>query len=213
MPSRDRAGGVDPAPLGDGRPSSRPLGHYAKVTGTVSGATVIGLIRTDGSFTGHPALVDRGPSSPAWAALGGTPLLATLLIARACDSVVSVELFGAGKRISDLPAGAVMHVSNGEHPPFSVSHHDVGGDHVVSFHGELDLAGAELAEEALVHAAGSTVVLDLSGLTFLDAKGLQAILSAKQRIEAHGDQIRIRGAFGIVRRIFDLTHLSHWLDD
>jgi anti-anti-sigma factor len=211
--SRDPAGGVHPAPPSDGRRSSRPLGRYAKVTGTLRGAPVIGLIRTDGSFSGHLALVDRGRSSPTWAALGGTPLLATLLIARACDSVVSVELFGAGKHISDLPAGAIMHVSNGEHPPFSVGHRDLGGDHVVSFYGELDLAGSVLAEEALVKAAGSTVVLDLSGLTFLDAKGLQAILSAKQRIEAQGDQIRIRGAFGIVRRIFDLTDLGHWLDD
>lgn len=212
MSSRDRAG-ADPAPLVDGRGARHSLVHYAKVTGTLRGATVIGLIRTDGTFAGHPALVKRGRSSPAWAALDSTPLLATLLIARACDSVDSVELFRAGKRISDLPAGAVMHVSNGEHPPFSVGHRDVGGDHVVSFYGELDLAGAELAEEALVQAAGSTVVLDLSGLTFLDAKGLQAILSAKQRIEAQGDRIRIRGAFGIVRRIFDLTDLSHWLDD
>jgi ABC-type transporter Mla MlaB component len=56
-------------------------------------------------------------------------------------------------------------------------------------------------------------ILDLSGLTFIDASGLQAIVNAKQHIEAEGNKFRVRGAVGIVRRIFDVTSLSPWLED
>ena len=97
--------------------------------------------------------------------------------------------------------------------PFSAVERHVEGAQVVAFHGELDLASAPAAEEALVRAAGSAVLLDLSGLEFLDAAGLRAILRAKQRIEAGGDRLHIRGAKGIVRRIFEVTSLSHLLYD
>lgn len=83
----------------------------------------------------------------------------------------------------------------------------------MSFYGELDIAGAELAAEMLACVPRSTIDLDLSGLTFLDATGVRSILRAKEVIEADGSKLHVRGAFGIVRRVIDLTGLSYLLDD
>lgn len=83
---------------------------------------------------------------------------------------------------------------------------------MVFFRGELDLAGADLARQALVELTGPNVMLDLSGLTFLDVSGLRAIVSAKQRADATGGALRIQGARGSVRRVFDLTGLAHLLE-
>jgi anti-sigma B factor antagonist len=201
--------GAPPTPA---RLSSHPRRHYARVVGVLDGASVTGLVRDDGTVAGNSDVVARVLRSSADAAPTATPLAATLALARACDSVVSVEVFRAGQR-GAVPASVVMRLSNGEQAPFSVVEHEAGQDHLVVFFGELDLAGTPLAEGALVRAAGPTLVLDLSRLTFLDAAGLRVIVSAKERIESQGDKFSIQGASGIVRRIFDVTGLAHWLDD
>jgi anti-sigma B factor antagonist len=90
---------------------------------------------------------------------------------------------------------------------------ETGGDLVVKAIGEVDVSSATLLETRLVQTARRTVVLDLSGVSFLDASGLGAILHAREKIAADGHELSIRGAVGIVRRVFDITDLSHLLDD
>jgi len=50
----------------------------------------------------------------------------------------------------------------------------------LSVHGEIDLATAEPFEEqageAVMDAPGSSVLLDLSGVTFMDSAGLHALI-------------------------------------
>ena len=91
----------------------------------------------------------------------------------------------------------------------------VHGDdvHVISLHGELDLANAARVREALVEVAGSTVVVDLADLSFLDSSGIAALLGARKRILAAGHEIEMRGAQGMVRRVLELTGLTHLLAD
>ena len=47
-------------------------------------------------------------------------------------------------------------------------------------HGEIDLATAdpfeERASEAVMKAAGSSVLIDLSGVTFMDSSGMRALI-------------------------------------
>ena len=47
-------------------------------------------------------------------------------------------------------------------------------------HGEIDLATADpfeqQASEAVVEAAGSSVLIDLSGVTFMDCSGMRALI-------------------------------------
>ena len=91
----------------------------------------------------------------------------------------------------------------------------VHGDdvHVVTLHGELDLANAQRVRDALVEIAGSKVVVDLTDLRFLDSSGIAALVGARKRIMSAGHQFELRGAQGMVRRVLELTGLSHLLAD
>ena len=88
---------------------------------------------------------------------------------------------------------------------------DVDDVHVVSLYGQLDLANADQVRDALIGVAGSTVVVDLSGLHFLDSSGIAALLSARGEITQAGHDFELRGAQGIVRRVLELTGLAFLL--
>ena len=80
--------------------------------------------------------------------------------------------------------------------------------HVIALKGELDLDGVERVTEELESAEASDasqIVLDLSGLTFIDSSGVRMIVCADLRSRADGDRLRlIRGSAG-VQRVFELT--------
>jgi len=85
--------------------------------------------------------------------------------------------------------------------------------HEVRLVGELDLDAAPAIASFLQKVAHSTVTVDLSGLTFLDACGLSALLGAKSRIERRGDGLRFVNASGTVRLLFELCDLANLLED
>jgi anti-sigma B factor antagonist len=75
--------------------------------------------------------------------------------------------------------------------------------------GEVDLAVEEpfVAEVDSVAAArdgGSSVVLDLGGVTFLDSSGVRALIRLRQR---HGERLRLGELSAPVRRVLEITGL------
>jgi anti-sigma B factor antagonist len=92
---------------------------------------------------------------------------------------------------------------------FDVS--DVAGDHVVSLHGQLDLVDADRVRDALIGIAGSTVVVDLADLQFLDSSGIAGLLQARKQIIEGGNGFQMRNAHGIVLRVLEVTGLTHLL--
>lgn len=84
---------------------------------------------------------------------------------------------------------------------------------VVELAGELDIANADDVRCILTDVAGSTLVVDLSYLTFLDAAGLGAIVGARDRVLDGGNRMVINGGPGIARRVFTLCGLSDLLAD
>jgi len=81
--------------------------------------------------------------------------------------------------------------------------------------GELDVATAGLMEDGLTlatDAPGTHLVVDAARLTFIDAAGLGVIVLANKRLAASGGEMVVRGASGIVRRVFELTGLTGLLD-
>ena len=96
---------------------------------------------------------------------------------------------------------------------FSFDVETVNGDHLVYLRGELDLANAERLKDALIEAGRSTVVVDLSDLTFTDSSGIAALLAARRTITADGSGFVLRGASGVVRRVFEITGLAQLLAD
>ena len=80
--------------------------------------------------------------------------------------------------------------------------------------GELDLATMPAFEDALCRAEadGGAIVLDLSGLDFIDSRGLAMILALDRRIREAGRQLTIVRGPDAVNRIFELTGLLDRLD-
>ena len=85
--------------------------------------------------------------------------------------------------------------------------------HIVTLRGELDVFSGDAVFEVLTEIAGSTVIVDLSELTFIDAAGLGAIIAAKNEIERGGNKLELGGASGMVRRVFEVEDLGYLLAD
>jgi anti-sigma B factor antagonist len=83
---------------------------------------------------------------------------------------------------------------------------------VVALVGDLDSHGCDSAwsvlQEAAVSADG-TVVVDLSGVTFMDSSGLSMLLRFAEEVRADGvGTVTLRGADGAVRRLLKLTSME-----
>ena len=93
---------------------------------------------------------------------------------------------------------------------------EAAGDHtVVVVTGELDLAVAPKLEACLGDldlGPGDTLVVDLSGLEFLDSSGLRVLVVAHHRAEQEGFRfVLVRGP-DPVARIFELTGIDQQLE-
>jgi anti-sigma B factor antagonist len=97
-------------------------------------------------------------------------------------------------------------------PEFTVTAHDLSDIHVVALRGELDVVFADGLADALVEVAGSTVVVDLSGLTFIDCSGVAALVLARNRILANGlGQLVVTRPGAIVRKVLEIVGLRGWI--
>lgn len=70
--------------------------------------------------------------------------------------------------------------------------------------GELDVAAAPVVEDFLLDMFSPTVEVDLSHLTFIDARGLGMLEWAQQRFEETGRHLLLQSAGGTVRQVFEL---------
>jgi anti-sigma B factor antagonist len=83
---------------------------------------------------------------------------------------------------------------------------------IVSLKGEADLHTAPILREALndaIERSPTTMVVDLTGVTFIDSMMLGVLLSATKRARPQGTELRIIVDDPHVRRIFELTLLDH----
>jgi anti-anti-sigma factor len=83
---------------------------------------------------------------------------------------------------------------------------------MVRLRGEADLHTAPILREALndaIEGLPSTLIVDMTGVTFIDSMMLGVLLSATRRARPNGTQLRIVVDDPHVRRIFELTLLDH----
>lgn len=83
----------------------------------------------------------------------------------------------------------------------------------VRLRGELDLATAGELRSCLAPVIGSQpppvkVVLDLEAVTFLDASGIAALLTARRALDAHGGRLVLRSPSRLVRRVMRVLDLE-----
>ena len=89
------------------------------------------------------------------------------------------------------------------------------GDSVVlRLHGELDMATSPALDRALTAAfdgAGSSVVVDLARLTFMDSTGIAVLLGARRRADEIGRSLVVRSPRRPVLKAFRLTGVDQIL--
>jgi anti-sigma B factor antagonist len=86
---------------------------------------------------------------------------------------------------------------------------------VLSLAGELDLSQVPAAEQAFRSVEGSkpsTLVVDLSGLTFIDSSGLRLVLEADQRAQHDGRRLVLIEGPESVHRVFLIALLDKRLE-
>jgi anti-anti-sigma factor len=89
-----------------------------------------------------------------------------------------------------------------------------GDVHTLRLFGELDLAGAGPVQRELEHAETTdvtSIVLDLSGLTFMDSTGVRLVVTATARSRADADRLRLVRGPAAVQRVFELSAVAHLL--
>ena len=99
-------------------------------------------------------------------------------------------------------------------PEFSITARHLPDIHIVTLHGELDLVSADGLADVLVELAGSTLVVDLSGLSFMDSSGIAALVAARTRILANklGNLVLTRPG-AIVGKTLGIVGLTAWIVD
>jgi anti-sigma B factor antagonist len=77
--------------------------------------------------------------------------------------------------------------------------------------GEVDMESApelEAALEEAIRASDGALLVDLSGVEFLDSSGLQVLLRVRARLGTEDRALALVCPFGPVRRVFELAGLS-----
>lgn len=102
--------------------------------------------------------------------------------------------------------------------PFSVTvERTDGGLARVVIVGEVDLQTAPVLRQSLAEAGGlganGDVVVDLSGVGFLDSTGLNALLGARAALHRDGRHLRVERASTRVQRVFEVAGVADLFGD
>ena len=88
------------------------------------------------------------------------------------------------------------------------------GSVLVRLHGELDMATSPALDQALSSAldgGGTSVVVDLASLTFMDSTGIAVLLGACRRFDEAGGSLVVRSPCRPVLKAFRLTGVDQIL--
>lgn len=78
--------------------------------------------------------------------------------------------------------------------------------------GEIDMATAPQLREAIAGLDPGDVLVDLSGISFMDSTGLSTLLDAQRRLVRQGHRLVVVCPAGTVRNVFRLTALLETLN-
>lgn len=89
-------------------------------------------------------------------------------------------------------------------------HKDTSGIHI-SVSGHMYVEDASQLREKALEALGNdgrNVVVDMSGLEYIDSSGMGVLISIHKRCVQRGGGVTIRGLHGTVQELFELTRLT-----
>jgi anti-anti-sigma factor len=85
---------------------------------------------------------------------------------------------------------------------------------IVTISGEIDIqSGPQLRDQLLsiIRRHSARLVLDLTGVTFIDCAGINVLLAARRRAQLEGGSLRVLRASPRVQRVIALARLHHVL--
>ena len=86
-----------------------------------------------------------------------------------------------------------------------------GAPNVLPLEGEIDLHVSpriSAAIAAMIEQKPSRLVVDLSGVSYIDSSGLAVLIEAMQNVEAYGGKFVLAGLQEGVRPIFEIARLD-----
>ncbi len=85
---------------------------------------------------------------------------------------------------------------------------------IITVRGEVDLHTAPKVEYAIGRAARSNgaVVLDMSGVAFMDSTALSALVRSKDSLQEQGTSLRLAAPSQAVERIFSVTGFQDYFE-
>jgi anti-sigma B factor antagonist len=95
--------------------------------------------------------------------------------------------------------------------PFSAALQSLDGNAVVVLAGELDMDTApQLVRvlDPLLEAGPAEIVLDFSGVTFIDSSGIAALVGAQNKLQGQQRYLRVQAPRPQALRVFEVTGLS-----
>lgn len=115
----------------------------------------------------------------------------------------------------DPPLRGGSTLMNGRTPVLGVDVHFGGHETVVSVRGDVDplsapTLGAVMSAQ-IDRARQRPLVLDLAGLTFMDAAGLTVIVGAVNRLAEQSERLVVRSTPNCTRRIMDITGITDFV--
>ena len=94
----------------------------------------------------------------------------------------------------------------GRTTPFSVEIDHIGTTDIVTVRGEIDIVSAPEFEEKL-STVGSTIVVDLRHLDFMDSSGLAVLLRRNATLDG-SSELRLVVKPGIIERLFEVSGID-----
>jgi anti-anti-sigma factor len=115
------------------------------------------------------------------------------------------EVGSETERLSSLTAAALSTIEKCE---LTIRSEVDGLTHVIQLFGELDLSSAASLEGELLRVEGTQaaqIIVDLSGLHFIDTAGCEALLEAAQRSRSTGRRLGVLRGSGQVQRVLHVV--------
>jgi anti-sigma B factor antagonist len=97
--------------------------------------------------------------------------------------------------------------------PLDIEIGETGNIRVVQLRGELDLASVGRVTEVLEGIASDRVIVDLSGLSFIDSSGVAALVRTQQQMAAADQDLALTRPSRMVARVFEILGIASLLDD
>jgi anti-sigma B factor antagonist len=97
---------------------------------------------------------------------------------------------------------------------FSATLEHLNGQAVIALRGELDMDSAPQLAEFLgpfLNDGPAEIILDLSGLYFMDSSGLSVLVTAQTTLNSQERHLIVRSVNSSPRRVFDITGVSEFL--